>query len=226
MDVATLEVTIEASLTDADQRRTYPASHRAGMFDGAAFRLTACSWIPLRPRSVRLSGFPASLARWMNLRASGQAVSQCRNGLPEHATSGGNSSAGMHQYSVRCALWAGKSQLCRSEHGTGRIDGKQAAFTLRQNRRLLRQRPNCIYIGRERRTGQSGEGYTQGSSLPSILRCRLFLMPEMLFTAYPGCDKTQATCSSSKFSNLVNFEGFPYVTLRKPPSRRNAKCSD
>jgi uncharacterized phage protein (TIGR02218 family) len=30
------------------------------------------------------------------------------------------------------------------------------------------------------------------------------------FTAYPGCDKTQATCSG-KFNNLANFEGFPYV---------------
>lgn len=30
------------------------------------------------------------------------------------------------------------------------------------------------------------------------------------FIAYPGCDKTQATCTN-KFSNLVNFEGFPYV---------------
>ena len=30
------------------------------------------------------------------------------------------------------------------------------------------------------------------------------------FTAYPGCDKTQATCSG-KFTNLTNFEGFPYV---------------
>lgn len=30
------------------------------------------------------------------------------------------------------------------------------------------------------------------------------------FTAYPGCDKTAATCSS-KFANLLNFRGFPYV---------------
>jgi uncharacterized phage protein (TIGR02218 family) len=30
------------------------------------------------------------------------------------------------------------------------------------------------------------------------------------FTVYPGCDKTQATCTS-KFSNLINFGGFPYV---------------
>ncbi len=30
------------------------------------------------------------------------------------------------------------------------------------------------------------------------------------FTAYPGDDKTQATCTS-KFNNLANFGGFPYV---------------
>lgn len=31
-----------------------------------------------------------------------------------------------------------------------------------------------------------------------------------VFTAYPGCDKTQSTCTN-KFSNLANFEGFPFV---------------
>jgi uncharacterized phage protein (TIGR02218 family) len=30
------------------------------------------------------------------------------------------------------------------------------------------------------------------------------------FTAYPGCDKLQATCSG-KFANLTHFRGFPYV---------------
>lgn len=30
------------------------------------------------------------------------------------------------------------------------------------------------------------------------------------FTAYAGCDKKQATCSG-KFSNLVNFRGFPFI---------------
>ena len=30
------------------------------------------------------------------------------------------------------------------------------------------------------------------------------------FTAYPGCDRTQATCTS-KFSNSTRFRGFPYV---------------
>lgn len=30
------------------------------------------------------------------------------------------------------------------------------------------------------------------------------------FTVYPGCNKTQATCTS-KFSNVVRFRGYPYV---------------
>jgi uncharacterized phage protein (TIGR02218 family) len=30
------------------------------------------------------------------------------------------------------------------------------------------------------------------------------------FTAYPGCDKLQATCTT-KFANLARFRGFPYV---------------
>jgi uncharacterized phage protein (TIGR02218 family) len=43
----------------------------------------------------------------------------------------------------------------------------------------------------------------------------LFALPNALaindtFTAVPGCDKQQATCSG-KFSNLVHFRGFPYI---------------
>jgi uncharacterized phage protein (TIGR02218 family) len=32
------------------------------------------------------------------------------------------------------------------------------------------------------------------------------------FTAYPGCNKMQLTCSS-KFNNLTHFKGFPYVPI-------------
>lgn len=37
------------------------------------------------------------------------------------------------------------------------------------------------------------------------------------FTAYAGCDKTQATCAS-KFNNLAHFKGFPYIP---PPETAN-----
>lgn len=33
-----------------------------------------------------------------------------------------------------------------------------------------------------------------------------------VFDLYPGCDKTQSTCNS-KFSNLINFGGMPYVPV-------------
>lgn len=32
------------------------------------------------------------------------------------------------------------------------------------------------------------------------------------FTAWPGCDKTQATCTT-KFNNLANFRGFPFIPV-------------
>lgn len=32
------------------------------------------------------------------------------------------------------------------------------------------------------------------------------------FSVYPGCDKTQATCSA-KFNNLARFRGFPYIPV-------------
>jgi hypothetical protein len=34
-----------------------------------------------------------------------------------------------------------------------------------------------------------------------------------MFVAFPGCDKQQSTCGISKFNNLANFGGFPYVPV-------------
>lgn len=36
------------------------------------------------------------------------------------------------------------------------------------------------------------------------------------FDIYPGCDKTQATCTS-KFNNLVHFRGYPYIPNPETP---------
>ena len=36
------------------------------------------------------------------------------------------------------------------------------------------------------------------------------VQPGDTLTIYPGCDKTQATCSA-KFNNLINFGGFPFI---------------
>lgn len=54
--------------------------------------------------------------------------------------------------------------------------------------------------------------YTNGS--PSVISIGVpFYTPPSngdTFTIYPGCDKTMATCTS-KFSNLANFRGFPFI---------------
>lgn len=33
------------------------------------------------------------------------------------------------------------------------------------------------------------------------------------FTAWPGCDRRKATCESAKFSNVVNFKGYPFIPV-------------
>jgi len=54
--------------------------------------------------------------------------------------------------------------------------------------------------------------YTQGSPGTVSLIAPFPVAPSVgdAFTIYPGCDKQQSTCSS-KFNNLINFRGFPYV---------------
>lgn len=49
-----------------------------------------------------------------------------------------------------------------------------------------------------------------GASFTLIAPFTLPLIAGEAFTAYPGCNKQQATCSG-KFSNLANFGGMPYI---------------
>ena len=56
------------------------------------------------------------------------------------------------------------------------------------------------------------KAYVHGSPSTITLISPLPIAPATsdTFTIYPGCDKTQSTCTS-KFSNLVNFRAMPYV---------------
>ena len=49
-----------------------------------------------------------------------------------------------------------------------------------------------------------------GGAFTSVLPWPLAVAVGDTFTAYPGCDKTQATCTT-KFSNVIRFRGMPYV---------------
>ena len=41
------------------------------------------------------------------------------------------------------------------------------------------------------------------------------LVEDSQVTLYPGCDRTKETCIS-KFNNLSNFGGFPYIPVKNP----------
>jgi uncharacterized phage protein (TIGR02218 family) len=59
---------------------------------------------------------------------------------------------------------------------------------------------------------RSVKSYTNGSPSVITLITPLPTAPSNgdSFTIYPGCDKTLTTCTS-KFSNQVNFRGFPFI---------------
>ena len=75
------------------------------------------------------------------------------------------------------------------------FDNGQIAFTSGANAGLVKAVRQYL-----------GQQFTFNSPLPFVPTAG------DTFIAYPGCDKTQATCTT-KFSNLVNFEGFPYVPV-------------
>lgn len=56
----------------------------------------------------------------------------------------------------------------------------------------------------------SVSGWTTGGTFSFLKPLPAIPAPGDTFTAYPGCDKTLATCTS-KFSNANRFRGFPYI---------------
>ena len=71
MDVATLEVTIEASLSDVLNGVPILQSIGQGLFDGAAFRIDRLFMDSSGERRLaRWSASPDSLARWMSFPAA------------------------------------------------------------------------------------------------------------------------------------------------------------
>ncbi len=54
------------------------------------------------------------------------------------------------------------------------------------------------------------KAYTTGGSITLLVPLPFVPLAGDTFTAVPGCDKKQSTCTN-KFSNLVNFRGQPFI---------------
>jgi uncharacterized phage protein (TIGR02218 family) len=210
MEVATLEVTIEASLTDTVNGVPILQAIGQGLLDGAGFRIDRlfmdASSVQIGT-VVRFSGFVGPVdeltrssakltinagTAYLNMQLPAIILQPgCTNTLFD-ARCGLFKASFANNLAVQSGSTLNKIITTSSQPDTY-FDNGQLVFTSGPNNGLVK----------------AIRQYTAGviyfnSPLP--------FAPNAgdAFTAYPGCDKTQATCTA-KFNNLVNFEGFPYV---------------
>jgi uncharacterized phage protein (TIGR02218 family) len=212
LDVATLEVSIEASLTDRINGVPVLQAIGQGLFDGAAIRIDRLfmdSGSNQIGTVVRFAGFigPVDELTRSSAKLTVNAGTAYLNlQLPAIILQPGCTNT---LFDARCGLFkAGFANnlavqvgstvnkiITTSAQADAYFDNGQLIFTSGPNNGLVKA------------IRQFAAGIiTFNSPLP--------FAPNAgdAFTAYPGCDKTQATCTA-KFNNLTNFEGFPYVPV-------------
>ena len=210
MDVSTIELTIEASTSDLVNGVPILQAVGLGFFDGAAFkieRLFMDSTGVQIGTVIRFSGFIGPVNELSRSYAkidveAGTKLLQMQ--LPAVILQPGCTNT---LFDARCglvkasfaevnAVQAGSTVnklLSLSAKIDGYYDNGQIAFTSGANAGLVKAVKSY-----------AGQFFVFNSPLPFVPNAG------DAFIAYPGCDKTQATCTN-KFSNLTNFEGFPYV---------------
>lgn len=211
VEVDTLSMTISAAPTDLLNGAPWLAAVRNGALDGAALKLEkifmptwgdtsrgAISLFQGRVSDVELGRSAAAIVVKSELELLDTQLprnfyqSSCLNTLFDngcgrvkqaHAISGAVSSATTVQINSALA------------HGAGYFSLGTIRFTSGVNNGITR----------------SVRAFASGAftlALPLVTAPA----PGDSFTAYPGCDKTKATCEGSKFgNNVVNFRGFPFI---------------
>lgn len=210
MDVSTIEVTISASATDLLSGVPILQTIGMGLFDGAAFkieRLFMDSASVQIGTVIRFAGFIGPVDELTRSYAkitvnSGTELLQMQ--IPLIVLQPGCTNT---LFDARCTLvkasfaeantvQAGSTVnklISLSAKADNYYDNGQIVFTSGANSGLTKAVKSYL-----------AQQFTFNSPLPFVPNAG------DLFTAYPGCDKTQATCTN-KFSNLTHFEGYPYI---------------
>ncbi len=210
MNVSTIEVTITAGAADLINGVPILQAVGLGLFDGAAFRIDRLFMDPGGQQIgtvIRFAGFigpvdelTRSYAK-ITVNSGTELLSTqlpaiilqpgCTNTLFD-ARCGLSKAAFAESNTVQAGSTVNKL-ISLSAKADSYYDNGQIAFTSGANSGLVKAVKQYL-----------GQQFTFNSPLP--------FAPNAgdTFIAYPGCDKTQATCTT-KFLNLVNFEGFPYV---------------
>jgi uncharacterized phage protein (TIGR02218 family) len=215
MNVSTIEITITASATDLLSGVPILQTIGLGLFDGAAFkieRLFMDSSGQQIGTVIRFAGFigpvdelTRSYAK-ITVNSGTELLTMqlpaiilqpgCTNTLFD-ARCGLSKASFAESNTVQAGSTVNKL-ISSSTKADGYYDNGQIAFTSGANAGLVKAIKQFF--------GSPLFQFTFNSPLP--------FTPNAgdTFIVYPGCDKTQATCTT-KFSNLVNFEGFPYVPV-------------
>lgn len=210
MDVGALEVTINASLTDTVNGVPVLQAIGQGLFDGAAFkieRLFMDSASTQIGTVIRFAGFVGPVEELTRSSAKitvNSGTEFLKMELPAIILQPGCTNT---LFDARCTLskasfvdantvQAGSTVnklISLSAKSDGYFDNGQLVFTSGANNGLVKAVRSYL-----------SQTFFFNSPLPFVPNAG------DTFNAYPGCDKTQATCSG-KFANLAHFEGFPFV---------------
>jgi uncharacterized phage protein (TIGR02218 family) len=212
MDVSTIEVTITASPPDLLSGVPILQAIGMGIFDGASFKIERLFMDANNQQIgtvIRFAGFIGpvdELARGyakITVNSGTELLSTqlpaiilqpgCTNTLFD-ARCGLNKAAFAETNIVQAGSTVNKI-ISLSTKVDDYYDNGQIAFVSGANAGLVKAVKQFL-----------GQQFTFNSPLPFAPSA------SDTFVAYPGCDKTQATCTN-KFSNLANFEGFPYVPV-------------
>lgn len=211
MDVSIIELTIQAGATDLVNGVPILQAIGLGLFDGAAFRIdrlfmdSASNQIGTVIRFAGFIGPVDELSRNYAKITVNAGTELLQTQLPLVILQPGCTNT---LFDARCGLIKASFAEANTVQGGSTVnklislsakgdtyyDNGQIVFTSGANAGLVKAVKAYF-----------GQLFTFNSPLPFVPNAG------DAFTAYPGCDKTQATCASSKFNNLANFEGFPYV---------------
>jgi uncharacterized phage protein (TIGR02218 family) len=210
MDVATLELTIEASLSDTLNGIPVLQAIARGLLDGAGFRIDRLFMDSNSNQIgtvVRFSGFIGQVEELTRNTAKltvNAATAYLSMQLPSIILQPGCTNT---LFDTRCGL--SKATFANNLTAQAGSSANKLITTSAQPDTYFDNGQLIFTSGPNNGTVKAIRQFTAGviyfnSPLP--------FAPNAgdVFTAYPGCDKTQATCTG-KFNNLANFEGFPYV---------------
>jgi len=211
IEIDTLDVSICPRFTDLIDGLGILSAARAGLFDGARLVLERAFLYPDQTMNGAVMLFSGRFADLTIGRTEIQArinsdVEALNTNLPRNLYQAGCVHA---LYDTGCGI--SRSAVVVSGTVTAGSTASQIRCNLAQAAGYFSRGYIAFVTG-----ALAGNKYSVKAYYPGFLS--LFKpMPSIpavsdVFGAYPGCDKSQATCSA-KFSNLANFRGCPYIPV-------------